>query len=849
MKNFFDALVQRVIARHRAVLMIALLLFAASIALSFRLRLDPDILNLVPRHNREINEFRHVLEGLGTIDQHLVVVEVPKGTDPSAYVPLIAALAERFRAMPEVASVDAEIPDLLEVAREMLPYALLYFTPAEFAKIEARLSDEAIRESVAQNAAQLQTPQSSVAKQLVQWDPFRLAPLLLEKARPGGSASLKVDTSTGYILSSDRTMFLVNVKPKQSAQNIPFARTLLERSRGVTDSAVAAFRRENPDAKPPSIGFAGGYAVAVSDAGLIRKDVTINVVSSLVLILLLFLYAFRSLASIAYAAVPMIFSIALTFGFATLALGRLSSASAVFGALVAGLGIDFVTITYERYLDQRNTGVGVPAALRTAYVATMPGVVVAAITTAGTFYAYLLTDYRGMSELGLLVGTGVVLFLLAVAVVLPALIVAVEGRRSVHRQVKLRSFGAGHLISAAVRRPGMTIALWLVAIAIAAFAARGVRFDPEISSFRSKDNPAAALQERVSKAFGQGFSAMLYVEEKPTLDAALDATARQRPELDRLVREGAIGSYQSIATLLPPLEQQRAIIALAESRAATTLDFARIERTFREALEANGFRSTAYDDYLESFRALLRPAKPLDYATLQQTSLAPLLQRFVRQRDNRWMSVTMLYPKNRAWPSDVPQPIMRWREKTDAIVTGVNLVSMTLRRIIQRDAVRSTLWGAVAVFLLFALFQRSLLRAALMFVPLLAGCTLMVGLMSAFGLRFNLVNAFVGLMLVGVATDYAIYIVQSYLEDPQNFAAHSPDTAKAVAMAALTSMVGFGSFVTSHFPGMRSIGYTSLLGIGFSCLAAITLLPAILALRTRRTGTTLNSDAQSSPSS
>ena len=833
MKGFFDTLVRQVIARHRLVLIVAAALFFGSIALSFRLRLDPDILNLVPRGNREIDEFRRVLEGLGTIDQHLVVVELPQGSDPGAYEPLIALLAQRFRAMPEVASVDAEIPDLMGIARELLPYALLYFAPGELPQIESRLTDAAIRESIAQNAALLQTPQSTVAKQLVQWDPFRLAPLLLQKARPGGSA-MNVDTSTGYILSAGRTMYLLNVKPKRSAHDIPFARTLVERSRSVADSAAAVFRRENPEAEPPAIGFAGGYAVAVSDAALIRKDVTINVVSSIVLILLLFLYAFRNLASIGYAAVPMILSIALTFGFAALALGRLSSASAVFGALVAGLGIDFVTITYERYLACRSLGEPVPAALRTAWVATMPGVLVAALTTAGTFYAYLLTDYRGMSELGLLVGTGVVFSLVAVAVVVPALIVVVEGRRREPRPVQLRTFGSGHLVAAAIRRPGVTIVLWIVLVAVAGFVARGIRFDPEISSFRSKDNPAAALQERVSKAFGQGLSAMLYVEERPTLEAALEATARRRPELDRLVREGAIGSYHSMAALLPPLDQQRAMIALAERRAASTLDFARIERTFRSALEANGFRSTGYDEYLQSFRMFLRPARPLDYATLQQTSLAPLLHRFVRQRGDLWMSVTYLYPKNRAWPPDVPEPILRFRERTDGVVTGVNLVSMTLRRIIQRDAVRSTLWGFVAVFVLFAIFQRSLGRASLMFVPLLAGCTVMVGAMAAFGLPFNLVNAFVGLMLVGVATDYAVYLVQGYRENPRNFALQGPHTAKAVTMAALTSMVGFGSFITSHFPGMRSIGYTSLLGIGFSCLAAITLLPAILVLRGRK---------------
>jgi predicted RND superfamily exporter protein len=49
-------------------------------------------------------------------------------------------------------------------------------------------------------------------------------------------------------------------------------------------------------------------------------------------------------------------------------------------------------------------------------------------------------------------------------------------------------------------------------------------------------------------------------------------------------------------------------------------------------------------------------------------------------------------------------------------------------------------------------------------------------------------------------------------------------------MAALTTVLGYGSFALSHYPGLRSIGYASFFGIFFSGLAAITLLPAILVL-------------------
>jgi RND superfamily putative drug exporter len=91
-------------------------------------------------------------------------------------------------------------------------------------------------------------------------------------------------------------------------------------------------------------------------------------------------------------------------------------------------------------------------------------------------------------------------------------------------------------------------------------------------------------------------------------------------------------------------------------------------------------------------------------------------------------------------------------------------------------------------------------------------------------------NIFVGLMIIGVATDYAIYMLQRYIEAPALFPRAAHETGKAILMAALTAIVGYGSFAFSHYPGLRSIGYASFFGIGLSGLAAITLLPAILVM-------------------
>jgi uncharacterized protein len=206
-----------------------------------------------------------------------------------------------------------------------------------------------------------------------------------------------------------------------------------------------------------------------------------------------------------------------------------------------------------------------------------------------------------------------------------------------------------------------------------------------------------------------------------------------------------------------------------------------------------------------------------------------LAARFVKPIHGGWMSVIYVYPVGGKWPRDVPAKLLAVADRHQGdVLTGVNLVSQTLRRIVMADAKRSTLIGFIAVLILMFLSFRTIKMTLLTFVPFVAGAAGMLGLMALFDLEFNFMNIFVGLMIIGVATDYAVYMLQRYLEDPGHFPRAAHETGKAIVMAALTAIVGYGSFAISHYPGLRSIGYASTFGIGLSGLAAITLLPAIL---------------------
>src|SRR3989440_11655275 len=225
-KRILDALADLCLRHSKAIIIVSLIVGVLAVAGASRLTFDPDLLNLIPQQNRQVNEFRKVLRDMGTIDYHIVVMTVPPGRDARDYEALIEAVADGYRKNPRIEDITYRIPNPLDFVDVILPKALLFLTPAELNEVAAKLSDAGIRESVARNRALLETPQSFALKQLVQYDPFNLAPIFIRKFQTSGGG-FNIDASSGYYMSSDHRLLLMLMKPTRPAQDVPFAKQLL----------------------------------------------------------------------------------------------------------------------------------------------------------------------------------------------------------------------------------------------------------------------------------------------------------------------------------------------------------------------------------------------------------------------------------------------------------------------------------------------------------------------------------------------------------------------------------------------------------------------------------------------
>jgi hypothetical protein len=836
--------IEELARRHyRFVFLVTLLMVALSIYLGSHLSLDGDILNLVPRENRAVNTFRDALKDFGSLDYLLLLVEARPGQSAEDLEDFADRLAERLQKVGSIQYVEHKIETSGPFFDFFRRNQVLFLPPGKLQELAAKFTDQAIRERVRDNLNQLTGASSFVVKQLLEQDPFLISPLLFEEVLRG-SGPLKADTGGGYYLSRDGSALLVIAKPTRPAQDLAFNRKLMEEVGPAVDEVSRAFEKglrevsqgeESGGAEAagaPRVSYGGGYVITLDDSKLIMQSMVWNGTLSFLVIVLLYYLCYRRLGAILYSSVPLVVGQFLTLAVAFVFLRNLNSATTGFSAMLMGLGTDFTIVMYARYVEERQAGRSLEEALRLMMGATAFGVFTGAITSAGTFYSMCVTEYKGLRDFGFLVGSGILLCLVAILFLLPAMIAWNEGRARRSDVTRIE-----RVMSWSMRHPWPVLAGTAVLTLAGAFCAWNVEFSDNVQDLRSPSNRGVITQEAIARKFGASFNPMMVVCGGPDIDTVTRLNREANRRLDALVADGTLRGYESIFTYLPAREEQEEVIRALRSQSDGVFNVERIEKTFRAALREYGFREDVYQNYIDTLPATLRPERPVTIADLEAAGLDRFVSRYVKRgADGGYKSVTYLFPASEAARRTVPPALLEaFANPGEGIeITGVNIASAELRRTFPRDAWRAVILGLVLVTLLLWLDFRSAWLTTLANIQLLTGVIWMLAAMQLLGLKMNFINAFVTTMILGVGIDYGIHIIHRISQEGLNNPAGLLETGKAVVMAALTNVAGFGTLGLSPYPGLRSMGIVCAIGSVTCLVTALTTLPALMILtRTR----------------
>ncbi|HEX5043368.1 MAG TPA: MMPL family transporter [Candidatus Polarisedimenticolaceae bacterium] len=775
------------------------------------------MIHLLPAGGPAVRGYRLFLDRFGGAENVFVLVDLPgASTTPDALADAADAVAEALAAAPEVAEASSGVsPEDERFLREsVLPRAVLLPGGAPPAVLAGRLTSSAVAERVERLREAAASPLGLAAAPWLVPDPLGLGGDLL--AELGSRAGLPVDPLTGGFLARDGKAALVLVRPARADLDPAAGRAL----RHAIEEAVV--RAREASGLPLSVGAVGGSLYAAHDEAAFRNDLLRTVGFATVLVGILVVLAFDGLAIPLAALLAMVAAQVWTAAVLGLAFGRVSAVGVGLGAILVGLGDDYVVHLAAEFRESVIRGVDRVAALAEAVRRTAPGIVSAALTTAAGFAVLALGRFRPVAELGAFVALGVLIVLLTTALVaVPALALGSRRWTPGGSRPVWRAFGGGldRVVQLAVRRRGVVLGAALVATALAAAGALQLRVDTDLRRLRPADPEGTRIERRLATEFGLGLdTATVVVPGKTADDALAGASAVARVLRAKLPPPARVSSPSD---LLPSRSEMQARLG-----ALANLPWARAEEDLRAGMAGAGLDPAAFARALETLSALGAGREPASGAL----ELPAWLQEGVHDGpEGAAVAVQVQLPRD-AWPEGPPEVLRAAVARVSPAASWVSAAGLgaEIRSTALADLRRlGTLAGLAVTVAMLISFRGRLRPTLLAAVPVVLGSLWTFGLWGALGLPLDLFALGVLPVLLSMGVDDGLHVLHAARAEGLAEAVHR--AGRGILLTNLTTSAGFGSLALSHVPGLRSGGLLLCAGNLLCLVATFLVLPAMSA--------------------
>lgn len=831
MKEILKAFAELIIRAHIKILFVVGAVTIAATFMLLRLEIKPDIMDVLPAKNPAIDVFTSFIKDFGSSDNLIIVLE-SKSKKADEYFDVASAMSDKLLETGLVDFVDYNA--LGEDYSAMASRFPLYLDKTGLAQLKARLSNDGIAAQISENKARLLSPFSSpIDTEIILRDPLNIRQIVTGSV--ARAASSRGAGSHGFYVSNDNSILILFVKPTGASRDIGFLMKFKDAVSAVTDETV----KNASDPSDLKISLAGPYAFAMEANSRLLPEVVKNAVVSAILVLFLFSVVFKKrLLVTVQAGVTLFIALAWTLAAAYFIFGSLNMVSSVVTAMLMGLGIDYIVHVFSRCEDEVRAGADIDAALVTMFTRTAPGIITGALTTSAAFFCIMTTSFKGLHNLGIIAGIGVLACLVATLTVMPSFMVLMERRwRGRLFSKKIRTFGMSRLAALIHNRPGAIIVVSAVFIAVATAGLTGLKFDNSPESLGLRDSEAGRADKTVAESFGRRRNPLVIVASGPDKQILLERYSRLNETINKWQSANVIESASSVSVFLPPPDRQKkSIAAMTELAASVT------EKKLRQALKAqiikNGFVYQAgYDDYAKKVAQAVAITRPVGFEALDGNA-GRRMRLFYNQE--KLKTAAFVFPKNADWTAAQLSTV-----QTDSAalgdgfeLTGAIIMFASLKNSIIMDSLRASLISSVLIALIIYAQFRSLGLTCLVLIPLTIGMLLTLGFMGVAGVPLNFINVAAIPLLLGIGVDYGVYIVQDHVEacsisdePPESSVAR---VGAAVIMCALTTVAGFGSLVTMPFKGLASLGIIISIGVAACLFAAMALLPAIIRYVERR---------------
>ena len=772
-----------------------------------RIHLEEDINKLMPSSKNEDGTTKLAFADLKIKDKVFVTFEWIGEGETQKATEQLTSVCDAFVDSLLAQDKDSVIGDVFyRLDEDLLPDAIDYMTAhlpayidtAAYARFDTLLTRKHFERQMQQNREDLTGEFGELFPELIQMDPMGMRGVLAEQLESIMSAG-SYQTVDDHFFVPDSTVCLAFITPRFSSTNTGQGSAMFQ----MMNQQIDQFTQTHPDVR---ISYHGTPASGFYNSTQIKHDLTTTIAGALLLVLLFLLFCFRRWDTIPLLLLPVVFGT--LFGLAMMywLKGEFSLLALGIGGVVLGVAMSYVlhVLTHHRYVSDTDH----------LLQDQVKPVLLGCITTIGSFAGLIFVNTDLLRDFGLFAAfaiLGTTLFSLAY---LPQMLKE-KGADFPAFIENINNYPFDR------KKPLIAVVLIVTIVSIGAYLIGGTHFDADMHNLGYEAEITEHSENLLRDKTYTGDKTKYFASQGRTMEEAIANFAQLDRKLDSLQRIGLVKSYTHTNQLLVPLNIQQARID-AWHRYWNQERQATVRRLISETATKAGLNAEAFNTFFEAANADYETAPLYEAGIIPEGYLSTLTEQSYGGDYLVFTSVRCQNDSVRSSDSD-------YIRICDAISSDPHLLVLdtyyyTTDTLLQMSRDFDTLqWLSMAfVFVVLLLsFNGNIKHTLLGFAPILLSWLIVLGVMNLFGVQFNLISIIISTFIFGIGVDYSIFVMNGLIQG--NLQYHKT----AVLFSAIILIVTVSSMLLAQHPAIRSVGFSTLVGLLAAVILSYVLQPAV----------------------
>jgi len=520
----------------------------------------------------------------------------------------------------------------------------------------------------------------------------------------------------------------------------------------------------------------------------------ISLISSItvIIILILFLYAFRSVLPVFSSILAAGVSLGIASAAALLVFREIHIITFVFGTTLIGTCVDYSVHFFVHWKGNPSLKNGTE--IRSCI---SKSVIMSFISTEICFCVFLFAPFPILKQFAVFSMAGLLSSFLTCFCIYPRLKIPEQNKRRfplLESKIFLR---LKNISLPKITRPALTAALILIVLTLLVFNSSAIKIENNLSSLYTMSAPLLESEKKAAQILDYGSSGWYFIVAGSSEEETLENEENLVMRLEEEIRLGNLGSFIGTSVFIPSIKKQK------ETYNAMKAMLPMVPAQF----EYLGFPQ----NYAQNFEKEFASAKYCLPKDAQAISITDISKLWIGEKNGKYYSCVLpLKPKDEAVFRAIAEELDYVYFVNKAKDIGRDLDTLTKTMLLFFLAA----YIVISVVVCTAYPKADSIKICA--VPFLLAMTAVAVLaINKIPLSFFSVAALV--LVFGLGLDYIFYMIGKKQGEEK------PLTSLAVVLSFLTTLLSFGALVLSSFTPTHIFGLTVSAGLGAAFIFAMLL--------------------------